>query len=1176
LPARRLNVVTAGLAFFLVLYLGFTQTLSANNSANFQQKFLSQSENQITPFVGQNINSDINGNQTHSHKFSLVKDQYFHLEFLINGLNARVILKAHDTGTISEVLAVESVSTPIIFIVKTSGIYTLTIHSQNEGEDGYYELIVKDIRQSQQSDIVRKRAEEVSFQGKLSIQRWTFESFQNAIKSFKEAIQLWKSIGDKFAETNAILDICDAYLLTNQTAKAVQNYNITLTTSRYLKSVRQETISRVGLCKAYNTTGEYQKGLEHCKQGVQLAETSTDRYLQAISLDSLGQTQWYMDNPSIAADCYKKALEIWRRIKNRFGEAETLLNLSYLEFQFGETEKAQLTANTALQLYRTKKNPLGESLVLIALGHFASRLGEKQKALEYYEQSLKLSRSVKELKGEAGALIGIAWVYEGFGEIDKAFNYNNQALNIFRKLDHKSMQAYLLMNIGQYFSLNKDYSNALKYLHLALNISVENKYSFFESLTLQALGNAYKPINKERSLEFYKLALLRVRGTDFYAESRILSDLGAIYQELGKMHFNEAQDYFQTALESHRKIKDISNESLTLYRFARLERERGNLDKAKEYIEASLNLSDALRSQFTNQDFRSLYSASAHDLHELYIDVLMRLNKERPDAGFSIAAFEASERGRARTFLEMLAESKIVVGADVDSALLEKEKELQKQLREKTEKQIKLLSSKHNAEDANALAKEIENTLNQYKEIQNKIRLSNPRYASLTQPRPLALKEIQQQLLDDDTQLVEFSLGEDRSFLWVVSKTSIESFELPEREVIETSVKRTLGLLIESSEQSRTLRNSKGNSSSLIASQPKYETEALGLSEMLFAKAQSSINAKRLLIMGDGALQSFPFAVLPSPKSEVSSPKSENEISNSSLITHHSSLLIEAHEIINLPSASALAVLRQEERKNQSQKKSVAIFADPVFSKDDERFQTNSIAVNKSTNQRTTRRSNAETLRTLYELARASNSKTVMKRSGFNLPRLPYSKGEAEAVAGMLSSEDIFIALGFNANLKAATNKELANYKIIHFATHGILNNEQPELSGIVFSLFNKHGENQNYFLNLQEIYNLRLPVELVVLSACQTGLGKELKGEGIVGLTRGFMYAGAKRVVASLWKVDDVATAELMKRFYKKLLQEKLSPSAALRVAQLEMSQQKRWKDPYYWAGFIIQGDWR
>ncbi len=165
--------------------------------------------------------------------------------------------------------------------------------------------------------------------------------------------------------------------------------------------------------------------------------------------------------------------------------------------------------------------------------------------------------------------------------------------------------------------------------------------------------------------------------------------------------------------------------------------------------------------------------------------------------------------------------------------------------------------------------------------------------------------------------------------------------------------------------------------------------------------------------------------------------------------------------------------------------------------------------------------------------------------------------------------------LGFDANLQFATSPELSNYNIVHFATHGILNSEQPELSGIVLSLFDEQGKPQNGFLRLHEVFNLNLTADLVVLSACQTGLGKEIKGEGLVGLTRGFMYAGATRVLVSLWSVNDAATAEFMSKFYSFMLQDKLSPSSALNATQKYMQQHSKWSHPYYWAAFTLQGDW-
>jgi CHAT domain-containing protein len=190
------------------------------------------------------------------------------------------------------------------------------------------------------------------------------------------------------------------------------------------------------------------------------------------------------------------------------------------------------------------------------------------------------------------------------------------------------------------------------------------------------------------------------------------------------------------------------------------------------------------------------------------------------------------------------------------------------------------------------------------------------------------------------------------------------------------------------------------------------------------------------------------------------------------------------------------------------------------------------------------------------------------------IPRLPFSRQEAETILKLIPAGKGMKALDFDANWATVTSPLLAQYQIVHIATHALANSTHPQLSGLVFSLVNKQGKSQEGFLGLQDIYNLNLPVELVVLSACETGLGKEIRNEGLVGMTRAFMYAGATRVVASLWKVDDAATADLMDRFYRAMLQEGLSPAAALRKAQIETA--KDWDDPYFWAGFVLQGEWK
>src|SRR5512145_1639450 len=278
----------------------------------------------------------------------------------------------------------------------------------------------------------------------------------------------------------------------------------------------------------------------------------------------------------------------------------------------------------------------------------------------------------------------------------------------------------------------------------------------------------------------------------------------------------------------------------------------------------------------------------------------------------------------------------------------------------------------------------------------------------------------------------------------------------------------------------------------------------------------------------------------------------------SPLPTPHSPLptpLIVKHEVVHLPSASALAVLRRELAGRQPAAKAVAVLADPVFSSDDARVKPGAKA--QSGNE-----------------APSDLTRAVSDVRG-ELRRLLMTRDEAETIMSVTPRNDGLAALDFRANRATATGNELSDYRIVHFATHGLLNSEHPELSGLVLSLVDEQGQPQDGFLRMHEIFNLRLPAELVVLSACQTGLGKKLDGEGLVGLTRGFMYAGAARVVASLWEVNDVATAELMKRFYRRMLQDGMRPAAALRAAQIEMWKKPQWQSPFYWGAFVIQGEW-
>jgi len=336
----------------------------------------------------------------------------------------------------------------------------------------------------------------------------------------------------------------------------------------------------------------------------------------------------------------------------------------------------------------------------------------------------------------------------------------------------------------------------------------------------------------------------------------------------------------------------------------------------------------------------------------------------------------------------------------------------------------------------------------------------------------------------------------------------------------------------------------------------QYPEAAAKLSRMVLGPIASLLQGKRLLIVSDGILQYIPFAALPSPGTD------------SAFVP-----LVSDHEIVNLPSASVLQLLVRESAGRAKPSKAVAVLADPVFSAEDPRVRRSPKAF--------------ETTRTMYRgewVNPLPFSEGVLLRSakevgvvdgGLRFPRLLFTRHEAESVLKESPAGQSMKAVDFKASRATAMNPELARYRIVHFATHGLLNSEHPELSGLVLSLVDEHGKQQDGFLQLTDIYNLNLPVDMVVLSACETGLGQEVKGEGLVGITRGFMYAGASRVLASLWKVDDAATAELMRNFYKGIFKDNLPPAAALQRAQVEMQKQERWSSPYYWSGFVLQGRW-
>jgi CHAT domain-containing protein/tetratricopeptide (TPR) repeat protein len=868
-----------------------------------------------------------------------------------------------------------------------------------------------------------------------------------------------------------------------------------------------------------------------------------DQVWEATTLLNLGVLHFRLNQVDEAAEIYQQALALYRQIGDRRGEGATLSNVADVHHTQFRYAQAYETYEQALAIRREIGDRFGEAATLGNLATVYKDLGEYELARDTYEQALAIAREVKNRRFEGVLLSNLGNVYGELTEFDRARSFWEQGLAISREVKDRRREAIGLNNLGVGAEQRGDAVAARAYYEQALVLWREVKDRSGEALVLANLGDVCSRLGEyARAQELYAQALALQRETkERIGEAGSLADLGVVSRHLGQPE--RAREYLEQALAVAREVKGRPEEAGSLYQLALLARQRGDLAAARELALAALSAVESLRGDVGAFDLRAAYFTSVQDYFALTIAVLMDLHRAQPGKGYDAAALETAERARARGLLDLLAEARAEVREGAPAPLRERERNLRGEMNAAAAAQQELLGNPHTPEEAAVLEKRLQALSLEYQDVEAQLRRTSPRYAALSQPQPLTLAEMRTQLLDPDTVLLMYSLSAaetEHSYLWAVTSDSLTSFELPKREVVEAAARRYLVTMTEPpSAQARTV--------------PAAASE---LSDMLLAPVASRLGRKRLVVIGDGALQYVPFAALPVPAGSGSRQRDRP-------------LLIADHEIVYEASASSLASVRSELAGRLPAAHAVAVLADPVFAVDDERVTRVRPAASAASGPRSAPMSD--------ELARALSTVHVRGAgAGAGLPRLPFARREAEAIAAAARPGEAMKALDFEASRETATSGALARYRIVHFATHGLLNASRPDLSGLVLSLVDAEGRPRDGFLRLHDIYNLRLPAELVVLSACQTGLGQEIRGEGLIGLTRGFMYAGAARVVASLWQVDDVATAELMRRFYRGMLREGQRPAAALRAAQVEMSREEAWHSPYYWSGFVLQGEWR
>lgn len=797
--------------------------------------------------------------------------------------------------------------------------------------------------------------------------------------------------------------------------------------------------------------GEIQRAREIQEKTLDLVTILGDREGQVTVLNALGGSSSFLEE-AVGEDYRLRALELARRIRYKEGEADALMALSGLLIQKGQYWQALQRLNEALPLWRQTGQTESQINAITQLGMIHDILGNHQHALDYYEEALRFCRA-KHYGPHARVLSRISELYEKLGRPDRALLYSRQALELRKKAGDVRGSGVSLVGVGMAHRRLGNYREARNHFGQALSI-------------------------------------LR-KVPDPGGEASTLINLG--WLEIDQGNATLARRHFQEALPLLQGQKLSEAEAEAFFGLAKAERLRGNPIQARTFAEKSLEIIERTHRQVSRTDLQASYMSRKQSRFDFLIGLLVRdPARSTPQADVALA-FETTERARSRSFLQSfspsVSRSSLIERAG--DAARQKRREIEKELAEVTER---LRDGERAGRPVAVLRKRQRDLMERLRNSDTALRLSDPWYVRLNHRKPVSLSEAQQ-LIDENTLLIDYHLGNERSLVWVVSPTSAEVFSLPARGEIEEQVRKLHRLLAKSRWEPRSWQ------ASIVANK---------LSEVLLGPFAERLGHKRLVIVPDGALHYLPIGVLPEPFSDAPG---------------WSSLMMADHEVVYLPSVSVLKALREEAAVRPSG--SLAIFADPVFAAEE------------------------------YQ-------------------RLHYSRREAESILSMLPRDSEYLSLwGADANKDVALSGRLVDFRILHFATHGIPNTEHPELSAVLLSQTGPDGRSMDGYLTAHDIQGMDLRADLVVLSACSTALGREVRGEGLIGLTQAFMHAGADRVVVSLWDVNDESTAVLMERFYRGLILENKSPAEALRTAQIWMSKQPRWSSPYYWGGFVLQGEW-
>ena len=861
----------------------------------------------------------------------------------------------------------------------------------------------------------------------------------------------------------------------------------------------------------------YQKALQ--------CTDSERRDKRAEILLNIGRMQAHLERFEEALASLSSALEIFSQINHPTPEIEQLqaavmVNKAYVLQSTGKVDEALPLYEKAGKLFHGLENEMGEAYTLGELGRTSFLMGNNKAALSYYEGALTLrnsidSGSIQNQKLKAAALDLTGRVYTRTNQNGLAWSYFRDALSLARKTNYHTFIAYTLNDMGLLL-LKENRPQLAEKKHLEAEAELE-QYEPEDSRGIAESTAFLADVQTARgeygqAQENYQVALaLQHKSGDVIGEAQTQYALGLLSSSSNDT--NERLKFLADAVELYHSVHHHEGESQARFQIAKLLLEQGDHENAKIQVDLAIQLGEKIRGFTPGRTQRSSYFTSVEKMYRFEIDLLLRGNSASQID--QLLALDLMQRAQARTLVDTLAlRTSPEVFAD-SSETSEKRDLLLQELKIKNSRLQWLLQSSAKPQLLEEAFNAVQLTEASLDREEAEARGHNPVLGFFSER--ISVPEIQQNILDDQSVLVQFDLGDDSSHAWVITASGFNVVTLPCRKELEMDVRAVLHFDTD---------NGWTNRQQTALSSFRHKLAPL------FAIAQ----AKRWVVIPDGALHDFPFSLLSTPS--TGDPHYGPE------------------EIVKIPSITAIDIARKQIRSRQPAY-TLALFADPVFDRLDSRV--------------------ANTKTGSSHLAGSDFPESLQR--GVSFPRLMYSRKEMQMISRFAPQDKSRIFVDFAANADAASGEELQDVKIIHFATHSLTDRRHPELSRIAFSLVSRAGKPQNPgYLMLKDIYRMKLSSDLVVLSSCRGATGKQQAGEGPMSLSRAFLFAGSKAVLATLWEVDDEATAELMALFYKYMLEDKLSPISALRKTQDQFRHHPvaRLRNPYYWAGFELYGDWR